>query len=125
MAITYDDFWAIVEEKDRPFVKEMNDIFLENGCKTEIRQASQGYVVTYLYMKDDKKVSVMNYVFRKKGMLARIYAKHIAMYQDMLNTLPDSMKAAILKGGDCKRLYQINQCCPTCSAGFDFMMDDG
>lgn len=65
----------------------------------------------------------MNYVFRKSGMLVRIYARHIHMYQNILDTLPEKMKKDVIKAGDCKRLNGISECSPTCTAGYDFNMD--
>ena len=35
----------------------------------------------------------------------------------------ESMKKDIQKAGDCKRLHEISECSPTCTAGYDFMMD--
>ena len=43
-------------------------------------------------MKDKKKIALMNYVFRKSGMLVRIYARHIHMYQTLLDSIPEEMK---------------------------------
>ena len=33
------------------------------------------------------------------------------------------MKQDILKAGDCKKLTGVSECSPTCTAGYDFMMD--
>lgn len=123
MAITYDDFLKIVEADNVAFVNEVHDMFVANGCKIEIKEAKQGYVVSYIYMKDKKRIALMNYVFRKSGMLGRLYLRHIHMYQAMLDSLPGDMKNSIIKGGDCKRLTGVSQCSPTCTAGYDFIMD--
>lgn len=77
MAITYDDFLKTVESNNLSFVNDLHKAFLDKGCKVEIKEAKQGYVVTYVYMKGKKKIALMNYVFRKSGMLVRIYARHI------------------------------------------------
>ena len=65
MAITYDDFIETVEEANLALVNDLHLMFLKNGCKLEIKEAKQGYVVTYIYTKDKKKIALMNYVFRK------------------------------------------------------------
>ena len=52
MAITYDDFLKVVETNNLPFVNEVHKLFLDNGCKMEIKEAKQGYVVTYAHIKD-------------------------------------------------------------------------
>lgn len=123
MAYTYKDFLETVAQENVSFVEKMHGIFMKAGCKLEIKEAKQGFVVTYCYMKEKKRIALMNYVFRKTGMLVRIYARHISLYQSMLDSLPESMKKDIQKGGDCKRLNGISVCSPTCTAGYDFMMD--
>lgn len=123
MAFTYEDFIKNVAEENRKFVDELHTLFLENDCNVEIKEAKQGFVASYSYKKDNKKIALMNYVFRKSGMLVRIYARHIAMYEQVLDTLPAELKKSIIKGGDCKRLTGVSQCSPTCTAGYDFMMD--
>ena len=123
MAKTYDDFLPSVEEENMSFVTTMHSFLMENGCKVEVKEAKSGFVVSYSYTKDKKKVALMNYVFRKKGMLARVYAKHIAMYQDILTGFPEEMKKEMLKAGDCLRLNKISECCPSCAAGFAYRMD--
>lgn len=123
MAITYDDFIETVEEANLALINDLHLMFLKNGCKLEIKEAKQGYVVTYIYTKDKKKIALMNYVFRKNGMMVRIYARHINMYQELLDLLPQEMKKNVVKAGDCKRLTGISECSPTCTAGYDFMMD--
>lgn len=123
MAKTYDDFFAIVDEEKKRFVTDMHSLFMDNGCKIEVKEAKQGFVVSYSYTKDKKKVAIMNYVFRKKGMLARVYAKHVSMYQELLSSFPEEMKKEMLKAGDCLRLNKISECCPNCAAGFEYTMD--
>ena len=46
MAITYDDFIETVEEANLALVNDLHLMFLKNGCKLEIKEAKQGYVVT-------------------------------------------------------------------------------
>lgn len=123
MAITYDNFIRTVEENNLTFVEDMHTLFLDNGCTVEIKEAKQGYVVTYVYKKNKKRIALMNYVFRKSGMMVRVYARHIGMYQSFLDSLPDDMKKNVIKAGDCKRLTGISECSPTCTAGYDFRMD--
>ncbi len=123
MAKTYEDFLQAVSTENMEFVRKLHDLFLQNGCKIEVKEAKQGYMVSYSYMKDKKKIALMNYVFRKSGMLVRIYARHIHMYQNILDTLPEKMKKDVIKAGDCKRLNGISECSPTCTAGYDFNMD--
>ena len=55
--------------------------------------------------------------------MVRIYARHICMQQALLDFLPDDLKKNVVKAGDCKRLTGISGCSPTCTAGYDFVMD--
>lgn len=123
MAYTYEDFLNTVAAENIFFVDKLHEKFVKTGCKLEIKEAKQGFVVTYSYMKDKKRIALMNYVFRKSGMLVRLYARHVSMYQSMLDSLPEGLKKDVQKAGDCKRLNGISECSPTCTAGYDFMMD--
>ena len=123
MASTFDDFLGSVAEIDQEFVKELNELFTANHCKVEVKEAKRGFVVSYSYTLNKKKIALMNYVFRSQGMLVRIYARHISFYEKMLDELPDNMKKDVMKGGDCKRLTGVSECSPTCTAGYDFHMD--
>lgn len=116
--ITFDDFIVTVPVENQEFVKELHDQLLELGCKIEIKSARSGYVVSYLYHKK----TVANYVFRKKGMLVRIYGVHVCDYEDVLETLPDEMVHAIQTAPVCKRLIDPNDCNPRCSRGYDFWL---
>lgn len=93
MTITFDDFIKSVEEDNLAFVKDIHALFLNNGCKLEIKEAKQGYVVTYAYTKNKKRVSLMNYVFRKSGMMVRIY--------------PMCRKTPSFSYGDIRRFHRI------------------
>lgn len=123
MALTYDDFIKTVDEDNLAFVNDVHTMLSDKGCKLEIKEAKSGYVVTYAYTKNKKKIALMNYVFRKSGMMARIYARHVNMYPALLTSFTQSMKKNVIKAGDCKRLTGVSECSPTCTAGYDFMMD--
>ena len=114
----FDDFIGTVEPDSKPFVQELHALFMEHGCKLEVKEAKSGYMVSY---KLDNK-AVMNYVFRKKGMLVRIYANHIGEYMEVLEDLPDSMVKAVHAAPDCKRLTGSDECSPLCAMGCDFLL---
>lgn len=123
MAKTFEDFKESVAIDDRAFVDEVNTLFVKNDCRTEVKEAKSGYVATYYYMRDKKKIPVMNYVFRKDGMKTRIYARHIAYFQSFLDTLPEGMKKDVRKSNICKKISGISECSPTCKGGYEFVMD--
>ena len=49
-------------------------------------EKKSGYLASYKYGKPQK--AVMNLLFRKSGMLTRIYGERICNYPDFLGTLP-------------------------------------
>ena len=116
--LEFDDLLQAVDPQDIAFVEEMHRTFLAGGCKLELKEAKSGYVASYLL----NKKTVANYVFRKKGMLIRIYAQHIPQYMEFLDALPPNMTGAIEKAPVCKRLVNPNDCNPKCQMGYDFLM---
>lgn len=116
--IAFDDFIASVPVENQDFVKELHNRLMELGCKIEIKSAKSGYMVSYLY----NKKTVANYVFRRKGMLVRIYGVHVGEYEKVLETLPDKMIREIQKAPICKRLADPTACNPKCSMGYDFWL---
>lgn len=115
----FEEFLQSVGESSRDFVAELHRLLTENGCKCDVKEAKSGFVVSYL---KDKK-TLMNYVQRKTGTKARIYAANVAGYQEILNTLPPKMKSEIIKAPPCKRLLDPTACNPKCSMGYAFIMD--
>lgn len=119
--IPFSSFLEAAGEENKEFVTAMNDYLLENGCKLEIKEAKNGYVVSYIFTADKK--TVFNYIFRKKGMLVRVYAIHIGAYMEITDGWPKSMKSEVKKAGPCKRMLNPDACNPKCAQGFDFIMD--
>lgn len=119
MKIVFEEFLQSVEEPNRDFVSQLHEFLLENGCECNIKQAKSGFVVSYVR----NKITLMNYVQRKTGTKARIYAANIGSYQEILNTLPPKIKSDIAKAPPCKRLLDPSACNPKCSMGYTFTMD--
>ncbi|MDL2318803.1 hypothetical protein LJC74_07020 [Eubacteriales bacterium OttesenSCG-928-A19] len=118
---TYDSFLLDVAPQNRLFVDATHAFLLENGCKTRVQLAKSGYVVSYDHA-GSKRV-IANYVFRRKGMLMRLYADHVGAYEDQLQALPESMRKAIAKSPTCKRLIDPTRCSPHCRMGNTFTLD--
>lgn len=114
----FDDFIATVPPTQVDFVSALHRDLTERGCKMEVKSAKSGYVVSYLYAKK----TVMNYVFRKSGLLARIYTNHIGQYMAVLETLPDGMADSVEASSPCKRLLDPDACNPKCAMGYDFIL---
>lgn len=115
----FEEFLQSVGESSRDFVEELHELLTENGCKCDIKEAKSGFVVSYI----KNKKTLMNYVQRKTGTKARIYAANVASYQEMLDTLPPKMKSEIIKAAPCKRLLDPTACNSKCSMGYTFTMD--
>lgn len=112
----FDAFLQSVEEKNRDFAAELYELLSENGRKCDIKEAKR---VSYI----KNKKTLMNYVQRKTGTKARIYAANVGSYQEMLDTLPPKMKSEIVKAPPCKRLLDPTACNSKCSMGYTFTMD--
>ena len=80
---TYDDFLVTVEKDNQELVRELHEELTKLGCRAEIRQAKSGFVVSYL----KNKKTILNYVFRKKGLMARIYPNHMADYMEVFDDI--------------------------------------
>ena len=118
--ITFEQFLETVDAKDRPFIQSLHNYMLDEGCKVEFEEKKSGMLASYKCGK--KKKSVVNLVFRKKGMLVRIYGENTDQYEAFLNTLPPDMVDAVRGAGECKRLTQ-NKCSTKC-VGYDFTIGD-
>ena len=118
--IIFEQFIEAVDAENKPFVEDLHNYLLENGCKVTFEEKKSGYLASYKYGKPPK--AVLNFLFRKTGMLTRIYGERISGYPDFLNTLPTEMVQSIEKAGICKRLVH-NTCSPKCT-GYDFTIGD-
>jgi len=114
--INFEQFIEAVDMDNKPFVQDLHNYLLENGCKAAFEEKKSGYLASYKHGKPQR--AVVNLLFRKKGMLTRIYGERIGDYPDFLNTLPRVMVESIKDASICKRLV-LNECSPKCS-GYDF-----
>ena len=68
-------------------------------------------------------VRIRTFVQRKSGIKLRVFADHIAEFQELLNAFPRRMKTEIRKASVCKRLLDPNDCNPRCRMGYTFVME--
>lgn len=115
----YAAFLSMVPNDLKDYVGDINYLLLDNNCKRTIEVAAKGYLVRYTF----RGKSLLNYVFRKGFVKARIYASNIAKYQDLLNQFPLLTKKEIALSLDCKKLTG-KTCSPTCPGGYVFIMDE-
>jgi hypothetical protein len=114
--ISFEQFIEAVDADNKPFVQDLHNFLLDNGCRATFEEKKSGYLASYKHGKPLK--AVMNILFRKTGMLTRIYGEQIGNYPDFLNTLPYVMVESIKDASICKRLV-LNECSPKCG-GYDF-----
>ena len=114
----FEDFLLNVNPKDLGFVHETHDFMLQSGCSYKIEAAKSGHVLSYVLTK--KKKVIANYVFRKSGLIVRIYGDNIGKYADILNNLPEGMIKAIEKAPVCKRMVDPTKCNSRCPLGYAF-----
>ena len=117
--ISFSDFLNNVNPVYRDFVADTHEYMLENGFVVKIIAAKKGYVVSYLQGK--KGHVAANYVFRKNGLIIRIYGDHVGHYSGLLETLPEAMTMSIEKAPVCRRLVS-GGCNSRCRMGNDFIM---
>lgn len=120
---TFEQFLPDVRPDHLPFVMETHESLTGRGYKTKVELAKSGYVVSYQHPKT-KKV-LLNYVFRKSGMLIRVYGDHLSQYLDFVQSLPASMIAEIGASPNCKRLLDPAACNSRCPMGYAFTVDGG
>lgn len=123
MEQNFSNFMMSVPASEQGMVLKLDQLFRDHGFECSMEMAKNGYVVSYFIMKEKKKTTIANFVFRKSGMKIRIYASNVAKYQDFLNTLPKKMKAEIIKAGDCRRLLDPSACNKRCNMGFQFQIE--
>lgn len=115
----FKEFLSAVEPEHQAFVKKLNDKLIELGCDLVIKEAKRGYTATYQMQKK----TVMNWVFRNVGVLARIYGDNAGKYEDIIASLPADMQKKMCSSRDCKRLIDPNACSPTCVKGFVYSLN--
>ena len=111
---SFQEFLSVVVPKHQAFAKELNNKLIAQGCSLVIKEAKNGYAASYQF----EKKTVMNWVFRKSGILARIYGDNAGKYEDIVTSLPADMQKEMTTSRDCKRLIDPTACSDTCGKGF-------
>ena len=117
--VSFKDFLSAVVPEHQAFVEELNSKLIEQGCSIVIKEAKSGYAVSYQI----ENKTVMNWVFRKSGVLARIYGDNVGKYEDIIASLPADMQNEMTTSRDCKRLIDPNACSDTCVKGFVYALN--
>lgn len=114
-------FIALIEECNRNFVMDINEYLIQNNCSCEIKDAKNGYTVSYTMNKNKK--TLATFVLRKAGARLRLLPENINQYAEFLDTLPENMQKDIQKASVCKRLVNPDDCNSRCKMGYDFIMN--
>ncbi|GAB5082302.1 hypothetical protein Osc1_14750 [Hominimerdicola sp. 21CYCFAH17_S] len=117
--VSFREFLSAVEPEHREFVEKLNNKLIEQGCNLVIKEAKSGYAASYQL----EKKTVMNWVFRKSGVLARIYGDNAGRYEDIITSLPADMQKKMTTSRDCKKLIDPNACSDTCVKGFIYALN--
>lgn len=116
---SFNEFLSTVAPEHQSFVENLNEKLIDQGCDLIIKKAKSGYTVTYQL----NKKSIMNWVFRKTGMLARIYGDYACKDGDILTSLPADMQEKMTNSRDCIRLIDPDACSPVCVQGFIYPLN--
>jgi len=117
--LKFEDFLMDVDPAYHEFVMRTHDLLIENGCSIKMDIAKNGYLVSY---SDRNKRVILNFVFRKSGLVTRIYGDAVNRYNNFLETLPGEMVKAIEKAPVCKRLIDNTKCNSRCRMGYEFIL---
>ena len=117
----FNDFLATVEPENRDFAAQMHEFLTEQGYTQKIDTAKNGYVVSY---NDTEGKVLVNFVFRKSGLVIRIYGNNISSYEDFLAALPQEMMKKVEKSPICRRLWDPTKCNSRCQMGYTFTLSD-
>lgn len=118
--LSFEGFVNDVNPLYHDFVRQVNDYLMQGGCVVEFKTAKNGYIVSYSYGKP-KRV-ILNFVFRKSGLVIRIYGDYVNQYLDIMEALPGKMLGAIDKAPNCKRLFDPLTCNQRCPMGYSFIV---
>lgn len=116
---SFQEFLSAVAPEYQAFAEKLNDKLIEQGCDLVIKEAKSGYTASYQL----EKKTVMNWVFRKAGVLARVYGDNVSKYEDIIASLPADMQKKMIISRDCKRLIDPDECSPTCVKGFVYTLN--
>lgn len=116
---SFNEFLSAVAPEHQAFVEKLNNKLIQQGCDLVIKEAKSGYAASYQL----EKKTVMNWVFRKSGVLARIYGDNASKYEDIITSLPADMQKKMTTSRDCKRLIDPNACSDTCVKGFVYVLN--
>jgi hypothetical protein len=116
----FEDFLAEVNAEQKAAVTNIHESLTGSGYKNKVEKKASGFLVRYTHPKTKR--SILNLLFRKDGLQARIYAENHNRYANFIDSLPEDMEAQIAKATNCKRFLTPPECSDSCSAGYDILI---
>ena len=115
----FEDFLMTVQPEYQAFAAGIHESLLQGGYQCKIESKANGFLVSYAHPKTKR--SLLNFLFRKKGLVVRLYPDPSRMdaLAAFLDTLPESMVTEIGKASACKRLLNPSDCNSRCVMGYD------
>jgi hypothetical protein len=114
----YEDFFISVRDEDKDFVTTIHERLLQEGCEVKIG-SSKTNLFSVKYTQGRK--GVFNFMLRKRGFKASVYAANFAQYPNVLDDLPEIMIKQIDETQDCKNITDPGKCMGNC-LGYDIQI---
>jgi len=111
----FEDFLMSVGEEYKDFVHAVDKLLREEGCKVKV-ESSKTNLFSVKYTQGRR--GIFNFMLRKRGFKASVYAANFAEYPKVLNSLPQSMVDQIAKAAACKNMLSPPTCWEGC-VGYD------
>ena len=111
----FDDFIKSVEPAHQAFTRAAHEVLMMGSCKMKMESKASGLFVSYSNPKTKR--SLLIFLFRKSGLLVRLYPDNTNSLFSMEN-LPVSMEKEIDKAPDCK------MCSDKCNKGYKFLLHE-
>jgi len=117
IAYQFEDFLQDVQPAYQAFAAGVHKNFAAQGCKVKIESKASGFLVSYAHPKTKR--SLLNFVFRKKSLMVRLYPSDVSRCAELLDSPPERMEKEIAKSPVCKRLLDPADCNSRCPMGYD------
>jgi len=116
----FEDFLMSVDDEYMDFVVTVNQLLMQEGCKVNVG-SSKTNLFSVKYTQGRR--GIFNFMLRKRGFKASVYAANFAQYPDVLNSLPESMVQQIAKSPSCKNMVTPPTCWEGC-VGYDIRIGE-
>jgi len=110
---TFNDFLVTVELQHQSFAQAIHENLIEKKIKVKIENKASGFFVSYSNPKTKR--SLLNFLFRKSGLLVRIYPSNIDV--EVPSNITATMKEEIEKAPNCKL------CSDKCPTGYKYSIN--